>query len=71
MRRLRTWFVLACARVRDRLGVNTDTVHLPGLHAPSAQPRLIGAASILLAEQHVHATLRPLCRPPGVAGGVM
>lgn len=66
-----TWLVLAGAQVRGQIGVSLDAVHLPGLHAASTQTRLVGATSVLLAEQHVHATLRPLRGPPGVADEVM
>lgn len=67
---LYTWLVSAGAQVRNRISVSSDAVHLPGLHAASTQTSLVGATSVLLAEQHVHATLRPLRRPPGVADEV-
>lgn len=66
-----TWLVLAGAQVRDRIGVNSDAVHLPGLHAASTQTRLVRATSVLLAEQHVHTTLPPLRRLPRIADEVM
>lgn len=48
------------------ISAGLDTVDLSGLNPTSTQPRLVSTPTILLAQQHVHPALCPLCSLPAV-----
>lgn len=49
-----------------RVTAYLDTVDLPSLNPTTTQTGLVAPPPVLLAQQHIHPALRPLCGPPAV-----
>lgn len=59
-----TVFALEGAEVRRGFGGGLNAVDLSGLNPASTEPCLVAASTVLLAEEHVHPAVAPLCGSP-------
>lgn len=64
--KLATFFAPQWAKVGGCITAGLDTVNLSGLNSATTQPCLVSTPAVLLAQQHVHSALRPLCGLPAV-----
>lgn len=62
-----TLFALRWGAVGRPISTTLNTVDFPRLYSASAQASLVSTPTVLLAQQHIHPALCPLCGLPTVA----
>lgn len=61
-----TFFTPEWAQVGECITAGMDTIDLPSLDSTSAKPCLVSPPTVLLAQQHIHPALAPVCSLPAV-----